>query len=218
MHPSDETLAGLLIGDDTTEADTEHVAQCEVCQQTLAELSHVDLLLRSHTDELTAPDPQAWDVVADQTMPRAAVVKPRWRRPALVAAAVLLFAAGGVLGRLSADRSETVEVTQRATLMSMDGRLARGSAELVRAADHTALRVRARDVTPPADGYVEVWLINTDGKRMVSVGMLPAAAEVTLAVPEDLLAQGYRIVDLSNEAYDDRPAHSGDSLMRGTLA
>ncbi len=28
----------------------------------------------------------------------------------------------------------------------------------------------------PGDGYLEVWLINRDGKRMVSVGVLDAGA------------------------------------------
>jgi anti-sigma-K factor RskA len=81
------------------------------------------------------------------------------------------------------------------------------------------LRVDAQAMTPgsaPTDGYVEVWLINTDGKRMVSLGVL-SGTEATFTVPPDAIAQGYRIVDLSREQFDDRPQHSGDSIMRGTL-
>lgn len=60
-------------------------------------------------------------------------------------------------------------------------------------------------------------LINDDGKRMVSLGVLDAD-EAVFAVPPGALAQGYRIVDLSREPYADEPRHFGDSIMRGKLA
>ena len=66
-------------------------------------------------------------------------------------------------------------------------------------------------------GYVEVWLINTDGKRMVSLGVL-STTQATFPVPPDAIAQGYTIVDLSREQFDDKPQHSGDSVMRGNPA
>ena len=59
-------------------------------------------------------------------------------------------------------------------------------------------------------------LINQDGKRMVSLGIL-SSDQATFPVPPDAVSQGYTIVDLSNEQFDDRPQHSGDSIMRGTL-
>ena len=77
------------------------------------------------------------------------------------------------------------------------------------------LRVDTRPMSP-GSGYVEVWLLNTDGKRMVSLGVL-SGTEATFPVPADAITQGYTIVDLSHEQFDDRPQHSGDSIMRGTL-
>ena len=77
------------------------------------------------------------------------------------------------------------------------------------------------DVDPQAagDGYLEVWLINRDLKRMVSVGVLPDGSRTgTYRVSEQLIGHGYVIVDISREAFDAQPQHSGDSVVRGTLA
>jgi anti-sigma-K factor RskA len=68
-------------------------------------------------------------------------------------------------------------------------------------------------------GFLEVWLINTDLKRMVSVGVLPNGSNAQeFPITSTLLEQGYVIVDISREPFDDRPQHSGDSLLRGTLS
>jgi hypothetical protein len=53
---------------------------------------------------------------------------------------------------------------------------------------------------------------------MVSVGVLPPdTSEKRFPIAADLLTRGYLIVDVSREAFDDKPQHSGDSLLRGTL-
>jgi hypothetical protein len=53
---------------------------------------------------------------------------------------------------------------------------------------------------------------------MVSVGVLePGEPAQSFAIPQALLDQGYVIVDISREGYDDSPQHSGDSVVRGTL-
>ena len=67
------------------------------------------------------------------------------------------------------------------------------------------------------DGYLEVWLLNADGKRMVSVGVLRPGESGTFPISQALIDQGYVIVDISKEQFDDKPAHSGDSLLRGQL-
>ena len=66
-------------------------------------------------------------------------------------------------------------------------------------------------------GYVEVWLINVDLKRMVSVGVFTAGTAAKFHVSDALIEAGYLIVDLSNEEFDDEPRHSGDTIMRGEL-
>ncbi|MDO5736195.1 MAG: anti-sigma factor, partial [Propionibacteriaceae bacterium] len=56
-----------------------------------------------------------------------------------------------------------------------------------------------------AGGYVEVWLINVDGARMVSVGVFAAGTAAKFFVSDALIEAGYLIVDLSNEEFDDEP-------------
>ncbi len=66
-------------------------------------------------------------------------------------------------------------------------------------------------------GYVEVWLINVDLKRMISIGVFVAGTAAKFHVSDALIEAGYLIVDLSNEEFDDEPRHSGDTIMRGEL-
>ncbi len=109
-------------------------------------------------------------------------------------------------------------VLARIPLTQVDGQATLGDAVLLRDGDVTELRVdtSAPPGAPPGGGYREVWLLNVDGERMVAVGVLAGRTE-TFAVPRGLLRRGYRVVDVSSEPADGNPAHSGDSIMRGTL-
>ena len=66
-------------------------------------------------------------------------------------------------------------------------------------------------------GYIEVWLINVDLARMVSVGVFAAGSSAQFYVTDALVDEGYLVVDLSNEEFDEEPRHSGDTIMRGEL-
>jgi hypothetical protein len=135
-----------------------------------------------------------------------------------VAASVTLVAglAGGwALGRAAQDEPAPM-VLAHADLHTLTGHADRGSAEVVRRDDHLVLWISSRAIDG-APGLHEVWLINTDGKRMVSVGLLgPSGGRFD--VPKRLLDEGYRIVDISVEPDDGNPAHSGDSVARGELS
>jgi hypothetical protein len=133
------------------------------------------------------------------------------------AAACLLI--GVLVGRAVWAPGETAQsVVATIPLTTLDAsKQKEGTAELLgnQGSQGQELRVDTRPMSS-GSGYVEVWLINTDGKRMVSLGVL-SGTEATFPVPPDALAQGYTIVDLSREQFDDKPQHSGDSIMRGTL-
>ncbi len=80
------------------------------------------------------------------------------------------------------------------------------------------VEVRAPDLEP-ADGHFEVWLIRSGSStQMVSLGILPAGDVAHFTVPSTLLADGYTLVDVSDEPDDGEPAHSGDSVLRGDLS
>ena len=169
-------------------------------------------------------------VGADDAQPHgrtAATVTPlasrRGRVPvwlAATAAAVALAAGVGIGTQVVGDpdgSTPSVQVLGSTELASLDDSpQARGSAQVRRQDDGLILRVEPSDLGGPA-GTREVWLINTDGSRMVSLGLLPAGETKEFDFPERLLEQGYRIVDISYEPDDGDPTHSGQSLARGTI-
>ena len=136
---------------------------------------------------------------------------------AAAAAACLLL--GVLVGRaVWAPGETTLPVVASVPLTTLDAsKQQEGTAQLLggQGGQGQELRVDTQPMSA-GNGYVEVWLINTDGKRMVSLGVL-ATTQGTFPVPPDAIAQGYTIVDLSREQFDDKPQHSGDSVMRGTL-
>ena len=158
--------------------------------------------------------------VVDLPAPVRVEVGPHRRRWWVAAAAAACVAAGALVGHAlwtgNADRSTVVSTVALTTLDPSHQK--EGTAELLEARGVKELRVDAASMPPAASGsgYVEVWLINADGKRMVSLGTL-ASPQGVFAVPPGAIEQGYTVVDLSREQYDDRPQHSGDSIMRGTL-
>ncbi len=125
---------------------------------------------------------------------------------------------GAVGARLVAGEQAAAPVTVASTTLdTLDTRQARGTADVVRQDGRLDLSVSTQPIDP-GKGYLEVWLINKDLKRMVSVGVLPPGdTDQSFAIPQSLLDQGYVIVDISREGYDDSPQHSGDSVVRGTL-
>ena len=139
----------------------------------------------------------------------------------IAGAAAAGLVVGSVGARLldEADPEPTAVTVASTTLDTLDTQQARGTADVVTHDGQVDLAVRTDPLDQPDDGYLEVWLINEDLKRMVSVGVLrPGTADQTFAIPQELLDEGYVIVDISREGFDDAPEHSGDSVVRGSLA
>ena len=158
---------------------------------------------------------------ADAPAPKAeAAPERRWsRRGWLIGAAAAGIAIGvagaQLLPRLTGSQPTLVAQT---TLDTLDTKKPGGEATLTTSAGALELTL---SLTPldPGSGYLEVWLINTDLKRMVSIGVLPGgASQQVFPITASLIDQGYRIVDISREQFDNKPEHSGDSVLRGTLA
>jgi anti-sigma-K factor RskA len=151
------------------------------------------------------------------TVTRSSRPRPRWLSPVLAAAAAAVLAIAGTATviRLT-DRPTTVAVTAQAALAPLPNAPAnaRGDARVL-AGDQ--LHLHASDL-PLTTGFYEVWLIDPDDvTKMISVGTLNAAADVTLPIAPTVDLNRYRLVDVSAEANDGDSAHSGKSLLRGTL-
>lgn len=150
-------------------------------------------------------------------VPRRAVrTRPRWAMVLVAAGLGLVIGVGGtVLVDLIGGRSDVVA---SAALDPLPGHTGRGTAELIRTSGTTELRVQVESATPSED-YRELWLINTDLKRMYSLGVLPTSGTGTYPVPAQLDGglDGFTIVDVSVEPYDGNALHSRNSLVRGVL-
>jgi Anti-sigma-K factor rskA len=226
-HLDPDRLADRALGNDDplTATEQKHLNSCAECRDELAQLSRIaelsrhpeqlaqvpaDTIWRSIQGQLAsqAPAPAATELAAEPppSPPTVSELPRRTLRPR----SWLLAAAAAVVGQ--------VEVTSSAALEALPGQTGQGTAELVRDQGRPELRVQI-DAPLTPDRYREVWLINTDGKRMYPVGVLPDDGRATYPLPPALAGQlqGFTIVDVSIEPYDGNPAHSRESQVRGTL-
>lgn len=134
----------------------------------------------------------------------------RWA-PWILGAAAALVVIAGIGWSLRGTQSPQVVASAQLELLGATGA---GSAELVDADGGFELHV-ATDGLEAADGFVEVWVIDSEVSRLVSLGPLRPDGVYTL--PGGLDPAEFPIVDVSYEPFDGDPAHSGDSVLRGTL-
>jgi hypothetical protein len=144
--------------------------------------------------------------------------RPATRWPALVAAAALVVgAAGGVAATRWWERPPVESVLARTALASLpDTPAASGEATVLASGPTRFLQVDVSRLAP-VKGFREVWLIDPTVTKMVPIGVLDTTAG-TFAIPDGLDLSQYPIVDISVEPLDGNPAHSGDSILRGTIS
>jgi hypothetical protein len=126
------------------------------------------------------------------------------------AAAVVLVAVGAVIGSGSSDDSTVIATAALEPL----GDTGEGSAELVERDGLLQLQLSTSGIDA-GDGFLEVWVINTDVTQLVSLG--PLRNDGIYDLPPGLDPASFPIVDVSAEPIDGVPTHSGDSVLRGQL-
>lgn len=107
-------------------------------------------------------------------------------------------------------------VLEEATLQPLGGSPAGGEAlvqDLGEGKRHLVVHLPASGTS----GYREVWVSSVDLSKMVSLGVLGGNSG-TFLIPAGLDLREFPLVDVSHEPFDGDPAHSLDSLARGTLA
>jgi anti-sigma-K factor RskA len=240
-HLNPDRLADRALGTDDplTASEEKHLESCAECRDELAELSRIAELSR-HPEELAqvpadaiwrsiqgqlaspAPAPPITEVAAEPSLSSPTVAElprrtPRPRSWLVVAAAAVVGLIVGV-GVTTVAVRDGLEVTSSTALKALPGQSGQGTAELVSDRGRPELRVQI-DAPPTPDRYREVWLINTDGQRMYTLGVLPDDGRASYPLPPELAGQleGFTIVDVSIEPYDGNPAHSRESQVRGTL-
>jgi hypothetical protein len=112
------------------------------------------------------------------------------------------------------DREPEAPVVATAVLDPLPGREVTGTAAVHQMDGRRVLQVELAD--PGESGYLEVWLLDADAQRLVSLGIL-SGSEGVFDIPDSLDIGEFPVVDISDEPYDGDPAHSGDSIVRGRL-
>ena len=100
------------------------------------------------------------------------------------------------------------------TTLERLGATGSGRAELLAHDGGYQLRLETSDLQDD-DGYLELWLIDPSVTKMVSLG--PLRPDGLYDLPPGVDPSAFPIVDISAEPVDGDPAHSGNSLLRGTL-
>jgi len=157
--------------------------------------------------------------VSDETKRPVVVPLRRQRRVVAVAGVLALAACAAVAVPLAVNGRETATLLAAAPLSN--GGLAafdttpEGSARLVESRGHQYLEVSVRNAPERVGEHLELWLIDTAVKGMVSLG--PYTGSHRYAVPDGISAESFPIVDVSIEPGDGVPTHSGVSVVRGML-
>lgn len=165
------------------------------------------------------PPAQAGEQTAPPTGNRR---RGRWPRWAVTAATAAAAAAVGVVGTLAVLRTDGDRPTpQPAVLASAElsayGKTPKDANGAARVLGDNQLHLHVANL-PTVPGYYEVWLIDPRTMQMFSVGTLgKGSGDELLPLPPNVDLRTYSVVDVSAEQFDNKPAHSGDSLLRGTL-
>lgn len=133
-----------------------------------------------------------------------------------IVALVAGIGVGAVLFRSDDPAATVVSRTALDPLPGWNG--AAGSAELERDAQGRLMLVVDLDhrATEGQAPLREVWMMRSDLRGLVSVGFLDGDTG-RFVVPSGVDPSRYPVVDVSAEADDGNPTHSGDSVVRGTL-
>jgi anti-sigma-K factor RskA len=227
----------LALGEAALDAETGHLDSCESCRSDVADLRAVAGIGRETQDvrDLSAPPEHVWhminaDVGTAETRPRPGQRRrrgPTWRTTAVIAAATALFAVVLVVSlirRESAPQAACTVGTVRLTPLAGAPAGASVTACLADENGERTLRIAATGLPTLSDGFYEVWLIDPSSLqspstvRVVSVGSLATHPSEDFPLPPSLDLTRYSLVDVSAEPNDGNAAHSGHSLLRGSIS
>jgi len=239
-HPDHDQLISLAFGD-TDPTTSDHIAGCADCTNELAVLRQIVAVGHETRGllDLPAPPPHVWDGVEAElaAMPDhsyAAVTdgstgsrptdeavrarrRGRRRRLATWSAAVGAVAVAAAVAIAAwpqqARTPERIVASADLAAFGSTQPSARGDAEVLADGE---LRLHVAEL-PATPGYYQVWLIDPDTKQMFPLGVLGESAEARMPLPPDVDLTRYSVVDVSAEQFDNNPAHSGQSLLRGQL-
>lgn len=236
QHLDPDRLVLFALSEEAEEpGESGHLAQCAVCRHELDTLRTVAGLGAESQElrDLPPPPERIWErieagIAAPEPAPAPVVDlaarpahrrrrTPRWLTPVIAAAAAAVLA---VAGTVAVDRftrrAPDEKITAQATLAPLPS-VPPAASGTVRVLSDGEMRIDVRNL-PLTTGFHEVWLIDPDDlTKMVAIGNLSDRPDAVLPVPPGIDMNRYRLVDVSDEPHDGDAAHSGRSLLRGTL-
>jgi hypothetical protein len=78
-----------------------------------------------------------------------------------------------------------------------------------------ALDVKASNLPAPDGAFLELWMIDTSVKGMISLG--PVAGDLRVKLPATVDPKAFPIIDISVQPLNGVAAHSGVSILRGQI-
>jgi anti-sigma-K factor RskA len=226
-HLEHDRLVLLALGDEAVDQrEAEHVTDCPSCRVQLEDL-RVVATLSGETQEVRdlPPAPErVWRAIEAAVAPAEHGVEPRrrrrrsWRTVALVLAAAVVAVAATIGVSAFLDRGSSPAVAARARLdrLALAPAGAHGDAEILDTGGQPRLRLHVSGM-PLQPGFFEVWLLDPDSGGMIALGAMGTGADALLPLPPRVDLRVYRMIDVSAEDYDGNPAHSGRSMLRGSL-
>ncbi len=235
-HCDAESLALRALGEQLGGPDEAHLPHCPACQRELSQLQRVVGAARAITvrDRLVSPPRPVWERIVmelrldDEVAANGAQLQPTAvrelptprRRPGrlLPVAAVLLgLLVGASVTALLVGRPSGGTVLAATRLAPLPDHSGGGEAVLSRRSGSEVLTVDVTGLATDPSTFYEVWLLAPDASRLVALGMLGPSERGTFVLPPGLDVHAYPVVDVSAEPRDGNPAHSSDSVVRGTL-
>ena len=163
-------------------------------------------------DEVRAPDPAPADPGPD-VAPVVSIRSRRVRWVGLAAAAAAVVVALVAVGPFGSPPPRPLAAADLRPVGEVE--VAPVAAEFVAAGSHTELRVDLSALPDQQDAFYEVWLLDLDEGRLLSLG--PLRPDGTYALPDGTEVGDFPTVDVSVEPHDGDPTHSGSSVLRGPV-
>jgi anti-sigma-K factor RskA len=168
------------------------------------------------------PPANLWGTIAGKMDRPANAVVPlrRTHRRALFGAAAVVAAALALASGLLLSRDDSENVVAAASLtnegLSPLGSASSGKAEIIQRGTSYLLHLDVSRLPQEPSSYIEVWLIDSQVKGMISLG--PFHGNGDYVIPSGVDPAKFPIVDVSLEPSDGVPTHSGVSIVRGVPA
>ena len=157
-----------------------------------------------------------FDAIEARAASGSTVVAMRPRRlvlGALAAAAALVVVVGSVVVLRDGDPEP---ITEEVVLGGLAGfEEVAGGATVVIDGDQRTVAVELADVDVPVGHHLELWLLDADVEQIIPLGELSSTAPHD--VPPEVDLGSTPVLDVSLEPDDGDPAHSGVSVVRGTI-